>query len=243
MNEDDFNSGGIEPVFDGQEPEEDGIRTRPRQEEYAEHTYRQGIYEEGQAQTRGEYRQADLGQSQDPYAKKEDPFGQNASVGAGSFAGQANSFGQNIPSGAGSFAQQPYQAPSRGFGIASLVLGVISLILFCSCINIILAIVSIIFGIIQLVQKDAPKGMAVAGIITSCLSIVLFIIAFVTFMLSTDFQDALEQDYRFNQSLEDYFMRDGEAPQFDDDGEMYFPDDDNRDGWDHDRDEDEDDTF
>lgn len=230
MNEDDFNSGGIELVYDSQEPEEDGIRTGPQQEEYTERTYRQGIYEEGEGKRQGEYRetagaQYGYGQNQNPYMQ------------------QANYYGQNASDGAGSFTQQPYQAPSRGFGIASLVLGVISLILFCSCINIILAIVSIIFGIIQLVQKDAPKGMAVAGIITSCLSIVLFIIAFVTFMLSTDFQDMLEQDYRFNQSLEDYFMRDGEAPQFNDDGEMYFPDEDDWDDWDHDRDEDEDDTF
>ena len=231
MNEDNFNSGGIEPVYDSQEPEESGIRTEPRQEEYTERTYRQGIYEEGEGKRQGEYRetagaQSGYWQDQNPYARQE------------------YSYGPNAPDGTGSYMQQEaYQAPGRGFGIASLVLGVISLILFCSCINIVLAVVSIIFGIIQLVQKDAPKGMAIAGIITSCLSIVLFIIAFVTFMLSTDFQDALEQDYRFNQSLEDYFMRNGEAPQFDDDGEMYFPDDDSRDDRDHDRDRDEDDTF
>ena len=38
------------------------------------------------------------------------------------------------------------QEPGVGFGIASLVLGIISLLLFCTCINIPLAILAIVFG-------------------------------------------------------------------------------------------------
>lgn len=233
MNEDNLGSGGTRPVFDGQEPETDsgGTGGQPRQEEYAGHTYQQDIYQESTPVTSGEYRQETNGQAgfsanQDPYGQKADPFGQNMAAGTGDFA-----------------QQQAPQAPSKGFGIASLVLGIISLILFCSCINIVLAVVAIIFGIVQLVQKDAPKGMAIAGIITSCFSIILFIIAFVTFIVTTDFQEVMDHGYGYDRNLEDYFFGNGDAPQFDDDGEMYFPDSDDDDRDDRDHDWDHDDTF
>lgn len=51
----------------------------------------------------------------------------------------------------------------RGFGIASMVLGIISLVLFFSFVNIPLAILAIIFGIIQLTRK-APKGWQSPGL-------------------------------------------------------------------------------
>lgn len=63
----------------------------------------------------------------------------------------------------------------HGFGIASLVLGILALCTFCLCINIVFAILSIIFGIIQLVQ-NGPKGLAIGGLITSGLSIVFMVI-------------------------------------------------------------------
>lgn len=234
MNEDNLSSGGTRPVFDGQEPETDGGGTggQPRQEEYAGQAYRQDIYQESAPVTSGEYRQqangqAGFGANQDPNGPKADPFG------------------QNMAAGAGTYGQQAPQAPSKGFGIASLVLGIISLILFCSCVNIILAAVAIVFGILQLAQKDAPKGMAIAGIVTSCFSIILFIIAFVTFIVTTDFQEVMEHGYGYDQNLEDYFFGNGYAPQFDDDGNMYFPDSDDEyeDRDDRDYDDDEDDTF
>ena len=65
-----------------------------------------------------------------------------------------------------------------GFGIASLVLGIISLVLFCSCINIPIAILAIIFGIIQLVRVSG-KGLAIGGLITSALSIIALVVFWV----------------------------------------------------------------
>ena len=65
---------------------------------------------------------------------------------------------------------------SKGFGIASLVLGILSLVLFCTCINIPMAIAAVIFGIIQLVcRKGSGTGLAVGGIITGVLSIIAFV--------------------------------------------------------------------
>ena len=63
----------------------------------------------------------------------------------------------------------------RGFGIASMVLGIIALVLFFSFVNIPLAILSIMFGIMQLTRK-APKGMAISGIVMSTISLFLLVI-------------------------------------------------------------------
>ena len=72
------------------------------------------------------------------------------------------------------------KSESEGFGIASLVLGIITVLLFCTCISCILAI---IFGIIQLV-KGNKKGMAIVGLITGGIgfiaSVILYILIFFT---------------------------------------------------------------
>ena len=40
--------------------------------------------------------------------------------------------------------------PSKGFGIASLILGIFSIVFFCSCLNIFTGTLAIIFAIIQI---------------------------------------------------------------------------------------------
>ena len=77
------------------------------------------------------------------------------------------------------------EAPSggRGFGIASMVLGIIALVLFFSFVNIPLAILSIIFGIIQLTRK-APKGMAISGIVMGISSLFLLVIFWTCMLVS-----------------------------------------------------------
>lgn len=123
----------------------------------------QGIYKETTHQNQGEYHQNS--------DSKDDNWQEN--------------FGQ--------MGSEIYQPVSKGFGIASFVLGILSLVLYCTCINILLAVLAIIFGILQLVQKDSPKGMAIAGIVTSGLSILFFIISVVVFLSSTDLEEALDQ--------------------------------------------------
>lgn len=73
--------------------------------------------------------------------------------------------------------QQPVQPEAGvGFGVASLVLGILALVTFCTgCLNIPLAVLSIIFGIIQLVRRTG-KGLAIGGLITSVLSIIAFMV-------------------------------------------------------------------
>lgn len=73
------------------------------------------------------------------------------------------------------------KSESEGFGIASLILGIITVLLFCTCISWITGILAIIFGIIQLV-KGNKKGMAIVGLITGGIgfaaSIILYILIF-----------------------------------------------------------------
>ena len=74
--------------------------------------------------------------------------------------------------------EQPVRKEERnqGFGIASMVLGIISLVLFFTFINLPLAILAVVFGGVQL-AKGGQKGMAVAGIITGEIAIFLTVIA------------------------------------------------------------------
>ncbi len=75
------------------------------------------------------------------------------------------------------------KSESEGFGIASLILGIITVLLFCTCISWITGILAVIFGILQLV-KGNKKGMAVVGLITGGIgfaaSIILYILIFFT---------------------------------------------------------------
>lgn len=73
------------------------------------------------------------------------------------------------------YPQQPPESP--GFGVASMVLGIISLCLSCCAyfISIPCAIVGIILGLIGL-KKQAGRGMATAGLVCSIISFIPAII-------------------------------------------------------------------
>lgn len=72
--------------------------------------------------------------------------------------------------------QNPYPKPQKpdviGFGLASMIIGIIAVCLFLFCINIVLAVVSIVLGIVQLCTARR-KGMAVTGILLSFISVIL----------------------------------------------------------------------
>lgn len=95
-----------------------------------------------------------------------------------------------------------------GFAIASLIFGILSLVLFCICVNYIFAILAIVFGVIHLVKnKESGKGMAIAGIITSIISIVIaivFAIIFATAMQRVPMNE-IEQEFEFQQKNERVF--------------------------------------
>ena len=66
------------------------------------------------------------------------------------------------------------QKQSRGFSITSLVLGIVSLIVFA----IIAGPLAIVFGAIG-ISKEGKNGMAIAGIITGVIGIILWVIIMV----------------------------------------------------------------
>lgn len=96
-------------------------------------------------------------------------------------------------------------------GVASLVLGIISLIIgfipFCGMIAFVPAIIGLILGIVEIVKKSkekASKGMGIAGTILSAISIVVMIFWFfvVGIAFSTvdytdieDLQNQIENNY------------------------------------------------
>jgi thiol:disulfide interchange protein len=67
--------------------------------------------------------------------------------------------------------QDPVTPDRIGFAIASLVLGICSVVFTCIYIGLPLAILGLIFGI--LARKSSKKGMAIAGIILSSAGLVL----------------------------------------------------------------------
>jgi len=95
---------------------------------------------------------------------------------------------------------QSEKKDSSGFAVASLVLGIISLLPIC-CVNLITAILAFIFGLISL--KSSKKGLAIAGIV---LSIIAVLIAVVTIIFTFIGMAATSEiDYFFN-DLYDEFM-------------------------------------
>lgn len=90
-----------------------------------------------------------------------------------------------------------YTQPSSGFGIASMVCGILALItccLWCTCIP--LAVVSIVLGILQ-IQKGNAKGMAIAGIVCSSIGLILFIILTVwgNYLQSSGLYEEIMREY------------------------------------------------
>ena len=87
--------------------------------------------------------------------------------------------------GYNSYAPNTYNGPvvvsnaipekSGGKAVGSLVCGIISILGFWSFITIVVSVVGIILGIINIAQKNPQKGMAIAGIITSVLGLLLSI--------------------------------------------------------------------
>ena len=109
----------------------------------------------------------------------------------------------------------------RGLGIASMVLGIISLLLFCTCVNWITGIIAIILGIVQLV-KHKEKAFAIMGIATAGLSLVLAICMYGSLWAATDGMDYEElYDSYYGSYYDDY---DEDDYYYDEDGNRKFLD-------------------
>ena len=117
----------------------------------------------------------------------------------------------------GAYAQSRLRKESQGLAIASLILGILSLMFFLTGVNILTSILALVFGIIYLstVKQKKGKGMAVAGIITAALAIVLCIGAWVFIIgnaanlasLAED-EEGMERWYEYYGLDEDDFYND-----------------------------------
>ena len=73
-------------------------------------------------------------------------------------------------------------------GIASMVLGIFSVVLCCLWfVAPITSVVGLILGIISLKKEDAGKGMAIAGIILSSIGFIIAIYLIISFITSADY--------------------------------------------------------
>ena len=87
-----------------------------------------------------------------------------------------------------------------GMAVASMILGILSLTLFCTCINPVVSILAIIFGIVYLRSYDLSqgKGMAIAGIICGGIAVLLAIIATVAIVMNSNLENLANDDDLFN---------------------------------------------
>lgn len=74
-----------------------------------------------------------------------------------------------------------------GFSIASLVTGILSMVCCCATgFSILLAIAAIVLGIITLCKQYDGKGMAIAGIITGGIGLILGVFVLIAFFMLDD---------------------------------------------------------
>lgn len=96
----------------------------------------------------------------------------------------------------------------KGLCIASMVLGIISLVFCCVwVISIPCAILAIIFGIIGI--KSTKKGMAIAGLITGAIGVIISFVVFMSLVMFGvisgvgDVLDSIEDDYSYDDYYDD----------------------------------------
>lgn len=168
MSDEFMNGGGGEPENTNERPQDYGA---PENVSETAQTYSGPQYDPNNL-GKPDYSQMDYNQNPNQNGYGQPNYNQNGY--------NQNGYNQN------GYNQQPYnQAPygqpyqpgmatksdTTGFGIASLVLGIISIFTFFCCINYVLAIIAIILGIVQIV-KSSRKGLAIGGIVTAIISIV-----------------------------------------------------------------------
>lgn len=107
------------------------------------------------------------------------------------------------------YQNQPYgmnqgyqnQPEKMGFGIASLVLGILS-ILCCWIYGGFLGLIGLVLGIVALARRESKKGMAIAGIITSVFGIMILIVILICVGLGSIGEAAISDPY-VQETLED----------------------------------------
>lgn len=84
------------------------------------------------------------------------------------------------------------QDDSNGMGVASLVMGIISLV---CCSSFIFSVLGIVFGIISLSRKKTNNGIAVAGVVLSAVSIIIGIVIICVLFATGAYADLINDIY------------------------------------------------
>lgn len=108
-----------------------------------------------------------------------------------------NPYGQYQNDNQAFYQRQPVpQQRPIGFAVAALILGIVSLLGICCCVNFVTAPLAIIFGIIALVRKQRGTGMSITGIITAALSLVAVLICVIAFAGLIPYAEDITSDYQ-----------------------------------------------
>ncbi len=148
-------------------------------------------------------------------AKKGQSDAEQSEFGSGFDTG--NGYYQDNRGSYSNYQEPVYEGQSgarKGFAIASLVLGIVGLILTCcslftyGALSILFGIMGLIFGILGL--KSQGKGMAIAGIVMACLNLVIGILLLVMMFVSTNMINSMSPDEYadFIRELEDFYGAD-----------------------------------
>ena len=94
----------------------------------------------------------------------------------------------------------------RPFGIAAMVLGIISVVFSCCCyaLSIVTGIAAIVLGVVSLKKGTAGKGFAIAGIITGSVGIFFAVVMFI-------FEVYLRQSGLYQQLMDMYLNSDSSS--------------------------------
>lgn len=91
----------------------------------------------------------------------------------------------------------PFKKKKNSMGIASLVIGILSVVSFCCWyFSIVLGIAAIALGIVSIIQKEDTKGFAIGGIVLGAMGVILSIAICITifYMAQTGMLQDLLQD-------------------------------------------------
>ncbi len=171
-----------------------------------------------------QYRENQTGYDKDTFGEVNSgryTSGQSGAQGTYSQSAYEQNAQQTPPPDGGSFYHSSSQPGGNGFGIASMVLGILAIVFFCGCLNIPLAIISIIFAIIHINRKTGSIGFAIAGIVTSVISVILTVIMIVVFCVAgvgtTSLMYSETLPFEYFMDGDDYFEFDGDEQEGGDD--------------------------
>lgn len=107
--------------------------------------------------------------------------------------------------------QQPQTNGGKGMAITSMVLGIIALVTcICYCSAIPLGVVSIILAIIVLVKRKNGKPLAITGIITSAIAVIVSVL---TLVLAGPIADNMNDLIQNADVYAQEYIEDGTIPQ------------------------------